>query len=154
VASSMRKDVWEKYPLPESTFAADHQWAKNVLLNGYKIAFQPESAVIHSHDRSAVYEFKRRFIDHKINFQQYKLRLFPNIKSLYFGILGDIKNKSKIILKSDFNMIFKFYFLIKNIFVSAAQDMGTYLGAKWEKERKTDNSRLFAVLEKKIIQGV
>ncbi|HDS09417.1 MAG TPA: glycosyltransferase family 2 protein, partial [Firmicutes bacterium] len=69
VASSMKKSVWEQFRLPEATFAADHQWAKNVLLNGYKIAFQPESTVVHSHDRNAAYEFKRRFIDHKINYQ-------------------------------------------------------------------------------------
>ncbi|HDS09948.1 MAG TPA: hypothetical protein ENN73_06950 [Firmicutes bacterium] len=73
---------------------------------------------------------------------------------MYFGILGDIKNKTKIILKSDFNLIFKSYFLVKNIFVSTAQDFGTYLGAKWEKESKAEASKIFSFLEKKIIQGV
>ncbi len=154
VASSIRKDIWKKFPLPDSQFASDHQWGKTILLNGGKIAFQPTAPVIHSHDRSPFYEFKRRFIDHKVNFNIYGLQLFPNKKSLIRGILGDIKNKTRTVLKSNLNLTFKLYYILKNILVSIAQDLGTYLGAKWEKEKKAMNSRFFSRIESKIIKGV
>ncbi len=153
VASAIRRDLWEKFPLPDSQFASDHQWGKTILLNDYKIAFQPSAPVIHSHDRSPLYEFKRRFIDHKVNYNIYGLQLFPNKTSLIKGILGDIKNKTKTVLKSNLNSIFKLYYIFKNILISIAQDIGTYLGAKWEREKKSDKSKMFRYIENKIIKG-
>lgn len=47
---AIRKSVWEKYPLNEEIpFAEDRLWAKVIVLNGYKILYEPESVVYHSH---------------------------------------------------------------------------------------------------------
>lgn len=153
VASAIRRDVWKVYPLPESVFAADHQWGKQVLLEGYKIAFQPSAPVIHSHDRNPVYEFKRRYIDHKLNFKNYGLELFPNKAALLRGISADFKNKTRLVLKSNLNLIFKLYFIIKNLLVSVAQDLGTFIGARWEK-KKLNRKPFYRMLEKVIIKNV
>ena len=50
-ASSMiRKDLWEKYKFDESIEAwEDIKWAKQVQAEGYKIIYEPETAVHHYH---------------------------------------------------------------------------------------------------------
>jgi rhamnosyltransferase len=63
VSSCVRKSVWEKIPFPESEFAEDIKWAQRVLMSGFKIVFEPESSVYHSHDYSPAEWFKRNQTD-------------------------------------------------------------------------------------------
>jgi len=52
VSSCLRRDVWEKIPFPKSDFAEDLRWSKSVIAAGYKIVYEPDSVVYHSHDFS------------------------------------------------------------------------------------------------------
>ena len=64
VCSCVRRAVWLKHPFAETAIAEDLEWARDVLLAGYRLAYVPEAAVIHSHERSARYEFKRTYLVH------------------------------------------------------------------------------------------
>jgi rhamnosyltransferase len=59
VSSAIRRSVWERFPFGRAAFGEDIRWAKRVMEAGYAIYYQPDSIVIHSHDRSAWYDFKR-----------------------------------------------------------------------------------------------
>ncbi len=59
VSSAIRRSVWERFPFGRATFGEDIRWAKRIMEAGYTIYYQPDSVVIHSHDRSAWYDFKR-----------------------------------------------------------------------------------------------
>jgi rhamnosyltransferase len=59
VASCLRVSVWRDLPFPATPIAEDVAWARAALLAGYAIAYVPDAVVIHSHDRSARYEFQR-----------------------------------------------------------------------------------------------
>ncbi|MCS6818131.1 MAG: glycosyltransferase [Blastocatellia bacterium] len=59
VSSAIRRSVWERFPFGRAAFGEDIRWAKRVMEAGYAIYYQPDSVVIHSHDRSAWYDFKR-----------------------------------------------------------------------------------------------
>jgi hypothetical protein len=59
VCSCIRSDVWKAHPFQETTIAEDIQWARDVLLAGYKLVYAPDSSVVHSHDRPVRYEFQR-----------------------------------------------------------------------------------------------
>jgi rhamnosyltransferase len=51
VNSAIRKDVWQQFRFSENiTMAEDKEFAKRVLLAGWKIVYQPEAAVYHAHD--------------------------------------------------------------------------------------------------------
>ena len=52
VSSCIRKLIWEKYPFSKTGFGEDIEWAKRVLAAGYKIIYEPDSIVYHSHDYS------------------------------------------------------------------------------------------------------
>ena len=46
----IRKDLWENYKFDESIEAwEDIKWAKQVQSEGYKIIYEPETAVHHYH---------------------------------------------------------------------------------------------------------
>jgi len=63
VSSCIRKRVWETIPFPKTEFAEDIEWAQQVLILGFKIAFEPESVVYHLHKYSVLEWFKRNQID-------------------------------------------------------------------------------------------
>ena len=65
VSSCIRKDIWKKIPLPKADFGEDIEWSKNVLEKGYKIVYEPNSKVYHSHDFSIFDWHKRNLINFK-----------------------------------------------------------------------------------------
>lgn len=62
VNSAIRRSVWETTPFPENlkTFE-DLGIAKNILDRGWKIVYEPEATVFHSHHYNAVQLLKRYF---------------------------------------------------------------------------------------------
>jgi rhamnosyltransferase len=62
ISSCIRKEIWEKFPFSENLIMAEDQdWSKRVLGAGYKIVYEPKSAVFHSHTYSLKQLFKRYF---------------------------------------------------------------------------------------------
>lgn len=59
--SAIRYDIWEKIPLPEMLKSEDQEWAKRVLLAGYKIMYEPDAYVYHSHHYTLKKVFKEYF---------------------------------------------------------------------------------------------
>jgi len=59
--SAIKREVWEKIPLPEMLKSEDQEWAKRALLAGYKIVYDPEAAVYHSHYYTLKKVFKEYF---------------------------------------------------------------------------------------------
>ena len=63
--AAVRRRIWEQLAYDEElTALEDIDWAKRVILAGYKLVFEPRSRVIHSHNNSAWYELKRIYCDH------------------------------------------------------------------------------------------
>ena len=63
VSAIIRRSVWQKHPFPRVNYAEDMAWAKEVLAAGYRIIYEPESMVLHTHRRPALYELRRAFVD-------------------------------------------------------------------------------------------
>jgi len=62
VNAAIRRDVWKASPFPEDMKVfEDLGIAKLILDNGWKIVYEPEAAVFHSHNHSTVGLFKRYF---------------------------------------------------------------------------------------------
>ena len=101
--SAIKREVWEEIPLPEMLKSEDQEWAKRALLAGYKIIYEPDAFVYHSHHYSLVEVFREyfdsgatmpyvynderidrpNFIIHGFNYELAKLRYFLEMK--YFG---------------------------------------------------------------------
>ena len=65
VSSSVRRSVALDTPFRRRQFAEDLDWGYRILLAGYKVIFEPRSTVVHSHNNSIWYEFKRVYLDHQ-----------------------------------------------------------------------------------------
>jgi rhamnosyltransferase len=62
VCSAIRRDVWERIPFDESLIMSEDQlWAKQVLLAGHRILYEPAATVFHSHNYGLKDVFKRNF---------------------------------------------------------------------------------------------
>lgn len=57
----LRRDVWEKIHLPEMLKSEDQEWAKRAVLAGYKIVYDPDAVVCHSHHYSLKQVFREYF---------------------------------------------------------------------------------------------
>jgi rhamnosyltransferase len=62
VNSAIRRKVWEQVPFDESLIMSeDQQWAKEVLLKGYAVVYEPAAAVFHAHNYGLSKVFQRNF---------------------------------------------------------------------------------------------
>jgi rhamnosyltransferase len=62
VSSCVRRSVLEEMPFERTVFGEDLRWGKRVIETGYKIVYEPRSAVLHSHERSALYDLRRHYV--------------------------------------------------------------------------------------------
>lgn len=82
VCSCIRRSVWIQHPFRAAPIAEDLQWAHEVLLAGYTLAFVPDAVVLHSHERSPLYEFKRTRELHRRLFELFELETIPSVPHL------------------------------------------------------------------------
>jgi len=62
VNSAMKRDTLLKYPFNEKIIMSEDQdWAKRILLAGLRTQYEPQAAVIHSHDYTLKTAFQRYF---------------------------------------------------------------------------------------------
>jgi rhamnosyltransferase len=86
VSSCIRRSVWEKLPFEKTNFAEDLRWGKSVIEAGYKTVYEPRSAVFHSHERGAMYDLRRYYVDQRVLLELFGLRLVPNLIRLFLAI--------------------------------------------------------------------
>jgi rhamnosyltransferase len=86
VASAVRREVWQRFPLGPRRFGEDIWFGKRAIAAGLTLAHQGGAAVVHSHDRSAWSEGKRTFCDHRNLRRLFGLVGIPTWKALHEGI--------------------------------------------------------------------
>ena len=86
VSSCLRRSIWEKLPFEKTNFAEDLRWGKSVVEAGYKTVYEPRSAVFHSHERGAMYDLRRYYVDQRVLLELFGLRLVPNLIRLSLAI--------------------------------------------------------------------
>jgi rhamnosyltransferase len=90
VCSCIRRSVWTRHPFRPTPIAEDLEWAREVLLAGYKVAFVPRAEVIHSHDRPASQEFVRTYNLHRRLYELFRLRTIPTLPRLVRAIASSL----------------------------------------------------------------
>src|SRR5262249_48391847 len=86
----VRRSVWEQHPFRATPIAEDIEWSREVLLAGYRLAYVPQSVVVHSHERSARYEFERTSVLHGRLFELFGLRTIPTLSALQGAIASSL----------------------------------------------------------------
>ena len=91
VCSCIRRSIWERHPFRATPIGEDLAWAKEVLLDGYRLAYVPSAAVVHSHERSVSYEFWRTVTLHRELFGLFELRTIPSAAKLARACLSCLR---------------------------------------------------------------
>ena len=90
VCSCIRRSVWKNTPFSPTPIAEDMEWARDVLLAGHRIVYVPAAAVLHSHDRPALYEFRRTHVLHRRLFDLFGLHTIPTYPLLARAVTSSL----------------------------------------------------------------
>lgn len=99
VNSAIRREVWQQFKFSENVvMAEDKEFARRVLLAGWKIVYQPEAVVYHAHDFSLRAIF-RRSLDSGIALTQ-EVNV-PRSKNWVINRLGYFVKEARYIMAND-----------------------------------------------------
>jgi len=87
VSSCVRRSVWERIPFERTRFGEDLRWGKAAVEAGHKLVYEPRSAVLHSHERGALYDLKRHYVDALILHELFGLTPTPTLPRILLNTL-------------------------------------------------------------------
>ena len=137
VCSAVRRSAWEKVPFIENNFGEDIEWCLRTLKTGWKIAYQPEAFVIHSHDRSIFYEYKRTYMCHQKLYQLFQLQCIPSLKLVFRSMIYATLTDWHYVLIHEPRLAQKLKLMLRIPGLSIARAWGQYRGAMDEKLQKS-----------------
>lgn len=132
VCSATNRSVWENIKFGPVSIGEDVDWAERVLKAGYAIVYEPSAVVVHSHERSLLYEYKRAYFCHRKLFQQFKLRLIPNAKTVIIWWVRSSVRDMLYVLKNEKHLPAKLSLAVKSVALNFLLAIGQYRGAKDE----------------------
>jgi rhamnosyltransferase len=91
VCSCIRRSVWERIRFAETPIAEDLEWGRAALLAGHQLDFVADALVLHSHERSAWYEFSRTYALHRRLFDLFGLRTIPTAAHLARAVMSSAR---------------------------------------------------------------
>jgi len=95
--SALRKQVWQEYPYDDNIIGSeDIEWAKRVLLHGYKIIYEPGAVVYHSHNFNLRTTFQKYF-DIGVSFRQFANEEYATDKCTIEG-LRYVKREARFLI--------------------------------------------------------
>jgi rhamnosyltransferase len=128
--SCIRRETLLKYPFRLMPYGEDMDWAKRILIAGYTIVFEPQARVLHSHDRSLVYEFKRAYSDHSLVQELFELNMIGSLPGLLHAMVWQIVHTSRWVMNKPVPITQRIKALIKTILLAEAQTLGAYWGSR------------------------
>ncbi len=152
VSSMIRRSVWEQVNFPRRKFAEDIGWCREVLGRGYQVVYQPESMVVHSHNKSLWYEFKRIYLDHQNWWQVGRFRIFNRRRELIGASLGGTFRMIKSLGREGARGFPLIYWSGYALFYVFSQNLAQYMGG-WS-DRWKEKYPWYAKIDKWISQGV
>ena len=123
VASCIRRSVWDQRPFKSTPIAEDLAWSLEVLIAGYSIAFAADAVVIHSHDRGAVYEYRRTRVLHEQLFELFGLRTIPDMPALIRAIATSSLSHARLEMRSPGQWA-------RALTLAVAWPLGQYMGGR------------------------
>jgi len=100
-ASAIKKEVWEKIHFDENLpYAEDHDWIKKVRAQGYKIIFEPDAKVFHSHNET-LRQIYRRTLKETYALKMLNLENYTLLKITLDMLAGSIYDMGYVLIKRD-----------------------------------------------------
>jgi len=152
VSSMVRREVWRTHPYGERSFGEDIDWAKRVLFAGWKIAFEPRSTVIHSHDNSLWYEFRRLYCDHDNLREMVGLTLVATPLAVVRQGFHGVGHYAKVLRRSNLPPGRKLRLSVRMLALPFVENLAQYMGSHSRKWRT--RHRWFGRIDRRLRRGI
>lgn len=152
VSSCIRRSCWERHPFPKRNFGEDVAWGFEVIRNGFRIVFEPASAVIHSHNNSIWYEFKRIYADHQNLNRLIGLTTVPRFLQTFSNAKGAFRHYRRLIAESGLPITTRCFKTLRALPYAYLENLAQYLGARFQKRVK--DRKGWAMLDHWLKRGV
>ena len=131
ISCAIRKDILLKYPFKDIEFGEDLEWSKRVMERGFKIVFEPDSCVLHSHNLyfSFTKTIKKYFDDARLNNELLNIWSWRNFPVSAGYILFKIFRDIGYILSLNKGPFYKIGWLFYSPVIRLAEFSGIILGA-------------------------
>ena len=130
VSSCLRRRVWEEFPFGRADFAEDLRWGKKVIEAGYKIVYEPRSVVVHSHERGALYDLRRYYVDQLVLDELFGARTVPSLPRLILGVPYSARHVYRLLRREEPAPKNRPRLLLNAATYALASQLGAYLGGK------------------------
>ena len=130
VSSCLRRKVWEEFPFGEADFAEDLRWGKKVVEAGYRIVYEPRSVVVHSHERGAIYDLRRYYVDQLVLDELFGARIVPSLPRLILGVPYSTRHVYGLLRREEPAPGKRPRLLLGAAGYALASQLGAYLGGK------------------------
>jgi len=127
VCSCIRMAVWREHPFPPAPFAEDIEWAAIVLRAGHRLAFVPEAAVRHSHERPVAYELRRTRLAHARLHRLFGLSTVPSLAALAHAVATSVPLHLRLAWQEPRD---RAHAVARALGLAVAWPLGQYLGAR------------------------
>ncbi len=139
VCSALKKSVWQQVKFGKVDFGEDIDWSRRVLFRGHHIIYEPEAAVVHSHDRSLLYDYKRTYVCHRKLYAMYGLHLASSLIVVWRSWLTSSIIDSLYILRKEPNLLRKIRMLFKTPILNWLIIYGQYKAVQDELQGVTNS---------------
>lgn len=130
VSSCVRRSVWETFPFERTDFGEDVRWGKSIVEAGYRLVYEPRSAVLHSHERGALYDLRRHYADQLVLDELFGARLVPSLPRLILGIPYATSHVYRLLKREEPAPERRPKLLLDAAIYALASQLGAYLGCK------------------------
>lgn len=149
VSSCMKKQIWRKYPY-HNVHCEDVEWSDRVMRDGYAIVYEPNSVVIHSHQRSIKQDMKRIYVYSKQLNLIFGFNPCPSLARCIRIWLWGIKNGIILVINSKLNFFSKLKMLLYSP-VYNLRIFGEYLGPRSTKY--CQNHKWYKIVDRWFVKG-
>lgn len=152
VSSCVRRNVALAYPFRSMPFGEDIDWAYRVLLDGYRIVYEPRSCVIHSHNRSIWYEMRRVYLHHQLLCRMFGVQTIErHIDILRCTVQGSMQLSRVVANDAALTTLSRLKWWARIPPYVLAQNLAQHLGAR--SSRSDSHSLVFRLFDR-LAQGV
>ena len=149
VSSCVRRSTWERIPFERTRFGEDLRWGKAAVEAGYKLVYEPHAAVLHSHERGALYDLRRHYVDALILQELFGLVPTPNLPGL---LLNTLLTCAHLYRSRDEGMtLVAPRFLLLAVTYALCSQTGAYLAAR---RSRGSSPRISARIDRYLLEGI
>jgi rhamnosyltransferase len=153
VSSCIRRSVWREVPFEKTDFGEDLRWAKRAVEAGHKLVYEPRSVVVHSHERGALYDLRRHYVDGQILAELFGSGPVASLKRLLLGVPVATLRNYHLLHREHGASVSTPGLLLQSVGSVVPAQLGAYVGAR-SRSLRDSSPRLYRALDGFLSRGI